>query len=102
MTAEMPPPLRKEDNRLLRGAARFVDDIHLDRMVHGAFVRSAMPHAEIVSIDASRARAAGAIAVLTAKDLPFNDLPWVVRYWHPSIRNGLPKIPRHRAGPLRR
>ncbi len=102
MTAETPPPLRKEDNRLLRGAARFVDDIHLDRMVHGAFVRSAMPHAEIVSIDASRALAAGAMAVLTAKDLPFNDLPWVVRYWHPSIRNGLPKFLATRAGPLRR
>lgn len=28
MTAEMPPPLLKEDNRLLRGAALFVDDIH--------------------------------------------------------------------------
>jgi aerobic carbon-monoxide dehydrogenase large subunit len=92
MTAETPPPLRKEDNRLLRGAARFVDDVHLDRMVHGAFVRSAMPHAEIVSIDASRALAAGAMAALTAKDLPFIDQPWVVRYWHPSIRNGLPKF----------
>ena len=61
-------------------------------MVHGAFVRSAMPHAEIVSIDPSRAVAAGALAVLTAGDLPFNEQPWIVRYWHPSIRNGLPKF----------
>ena len=32
------------------------------------------------------------MAVLTAGDLPFNDQPWIVRYWHPSIRNGLPKF----------
>ncbi|HEY7244246.1 MAG TPA: xanthine dehydrogenase family protein molybdopterin-binding subunit [Xanthobacteraceae bacterium] len=84
--------LRREDARLLRGRARFVDDIRLDRMVHGAFVRSPLPHADIISIDASRAMAAGAVAILTARDLPFNDRPWVVRYWHPSIRNGLPKF----------
>ena len=84
--------LRKEDARLLRGRARFVDNIRLDRMLHGAFVRSPLPHAELVSINASPARAAGAISVLTARDLPFNDQPWIVRYWHPSIRNGLPKF----------
>ncbi len=93
MTARAaPPPLRKENARLLRGRARFVDNIHLHRMLHGAFVRSALPHAGIAAIDASRAIAAGAIAVLTARDLPFNDQPWIVRYWHPSIRNGLPKF----------
>jgi carbon-monoxide dehydrogenase large subunit len=85
-------PLRKEDARLLRGGARFVDNVRLDRMVHGAFVRSPVPHAEIASIDAARALAAGALAVLTARDLPFNDQRWIVRYWHPSIRDGLPKF----------
>ncbi|MGE3877164.1 MAG: xanthine dehydrogenase family protein molybdopterin-binding subunit, partial [Parvibaculaceae bacterium] len=83
-------PLRKEDARLLMGRANYVDNVHLDRMVHGVFVRSTMAHAEIVSIDPSAALKAGALCVLTAKDLPFNDKPWVVRYWHPSIRNGMP------------
>src|SRR5579863_3170949 len=92
MNVEARSPLRKEDGRLLRGAARFVDDVHLDHMAHGAFVRSAMPHAEIMAIDTSRARAAGALTVLTASNLPFNEKPWVVRYWHPSIRNGLPRF----------
>jgi aerobic carbon-monoxide dehydrogenase large subunit len=85
-------PLRREDARLLRGRARFVDNVHLPRMVHGAFVRSPYAHAEIVAVDAARALAAGALAVLTARDLPFNDQRWIVRYWHPSIRNGLPKF----------
>lgn len=82
-------PLRKEDARLLLGRGRFVDNVHLDRMVHGAFIRSPMAHAEIVSIDASEALAAGALCVLTARDLPFNDKPWVLRHSHPSIRGGM-------------
>ena len=92
MTMEAAHPLRREDAKLLRGRARFVDNIHLDRMVHGAFVRSTHAHADIVSIDVSRALVAGAMAVLTARDLPFNDGPWIVRYWNPCIRNGLPKF----------
>ena len=49
-------------------------------------------HAEIVSIDVDAALAAGALCVLTARDLPFNDKPWVTRYWHSSIRDGMPKF----------
>lgn len=85
-------PLRREDERLLTGKGQYVDNVHLDRMVHGAFIRSPLAHAEIVSIDASEALAAGAMCVLTARDLPFNDKPWVTRYWHPGIRNGMPKF----------
>jgi carbon-monoxide dehydrogenase large subunit len=83
-------PLRKEDKRFLTGRARFTDDCHLDRLVEGIFIRSPMPHAEIVSIDASAAMEAGALLVLAAADLPFVDRDFIVRYWHPSIKNGLP------------
>lgn len=93
MTAKPPSadlPRRKEDARLLTGRARFVDDVHLDRMLYGVFVRSPLAHAELRGIDASAALAAGARLVLTARDLPFLGKPWVVRYWHPSIRGGMP------------
>ena len=43
-------PLRREDARLLRGRASFVDNIDLARMAHGAFVRSPFAHAEIGAI----------------------------------------------------
>jgi CO/xanthine dehydrogenase Mo-binding subunit len=33
-------PRRNEDRRLLTGEALFVDDVHLDGMLHAAFVRS--------------------------------------------------------------
>ena len=62
---------RKEDPTLLRGAGRYVDDIHLPGMLEAAFVRSPHPHARINGIDVSAARAApGVHAVLTYADLP--------------------------------
>jgi aerobic carbon-monoxide dehydrogenase large subunit len=82
--------LRKEDRRLLTGRARFTDDVHLDRMLEGVFIRSPIAHAMIARIDASAAIKAGALLVLTGPDLPFNDRRFLVRYWHPSIKNGLP------------
>src|SRR5262245_19511965 len=81
-------PIRKEDYTLLSGCAQFTDDIHLDRMVHGVFVRSPTAHAQIARIDTSDAMKSGALLVLTAKDLPFIDRNFIVRYWHPNIRNG--------------
>ncbi|MYF06358.1 MAG: hypothetical protein F4233_00405, partial [Rhodospirillaceae bacterium] len=61
---------RVEDARLLTGRARFVDDRALDRMAHAVFVRSPVAHAEIAGIETGEARAAGALLVLTANDLP--------------------------------
>jgi carbon-monoxide dehydrogenase large subunit len=61
---------RPEDARLLRGAARFVDDLDLPDLLHAAFVRSTLAHARIAAIDAQAARAApGVRAVLTHADL---------------------------------
>jgi carbon-monoxide dehydrogenase large subunit len=83
-------PLRREDRRLLLGRANFVDNLHRDGMLQGAFLRSPIAHAEIIRIDPSRALAAGAALVLVAADLPFNARPWVTRYWHSAIRGGMP------------
>ena len=61
---------RIEDQKLLRGAARFVDDIASADVLSAAFVRSPHPHALLRSVDASAARAMpGVIAVLTLDDL---------------------------------
>ena len=61
---------RLEDERLLRGEARFVDDIALPGMLEAAFVRSAHAHAHIREIDKSTALAIpGVHAVLTLDDL---------------------------------
>jgi aerobic carbon-monoxide dehydrogenase large subunit len=61
---------RREDQRLITGTGQYIDDLSLPNEVHMVFVRSAHPHARIVSIDAKGAKAApGVIAVLTGVEL---------------------------------
>ena len=53
------------------GAARYSADVTLPGLVWGKALRSPLPHARILAIDTSRARAVpGVLAVLTAADLP--------------------------------
>jgi len=62
---------RKEDRRLLTGAGRFVDDVHLPGVVHLALVRSPHAHARVVRVDATAAlRLPGVVSVLTVRDAP--------------------------------
>jgi len=61
---------RIEDPALLRGEGRFVDDIVVPDMLHGAFLRSPYAHARILRIDTTAAKALpGVNAVLLASDL---------------------------------
>jgi carbon-monoxide dehydrogenase large subunit len=61
---------RLEDNALLRGQGRFVDDIKLPGTLEAAFVRSPHAHATIKGIDASAALAVdGVHAVYTLAEL---------------------------------
>jgi carbon-monoxide dehydrogenase large subunit len=85
----VPRDLRKEDQRLLEGKTRFTDDVHLDGMLHGVFIRSIEAHARIKRIDTGAALAAGAHLVLCAADLPFADRNFILRYVNPNIRGGL-------------
>ncbi|MCZ6875755.1 MAG: xanthine dehydrogenase family protein molybdopterin-binding subunit [bacterium] len=77
MTIEHPPSgligaavRRVEDPVLLTGKGCYTDDIQLPGMLHMAFLRSPYPHANIVAINTSAARALpGVAAVLTGNDL---------------------------------
>jgi carbon-monoxide dehydrogenase large subunit len=76
VTAEADGPLfgrsvlRVEDERLLRGSGRFVDDLHPQGCLEAAFLRSPHAHARIGSIDAAEALALpGVVAVLTGADV---------------------------------
>jgi aerobic carbon-monoxide dehydrogenase large subunit len=60
---------RREDPRLLTGAARYTADFTLPGMVHAAIVRSPHAHARIRGIETSRAKQApGVVAVFTGAD----------------------------------
>jgi carbon-monoxide dehydrogenase large subunit len=63
------PVRRVEDQRFLTGRSRYVDDIQLPQMLHGAVVMSPHAHALIRKIDVSKAIAtAGVHLVLTGED----------------------------------
>ena len=63
-------PRRKEDERLITGRGRFIDDIAPPRLCHLALVRSTHARARIVGIDTEAARALPGVAVFLAADLP--------------------------------
>ena len=84
-----PGAKRLEDPALLRGEARFIDDIAVPGMLHAAFVRSPHGHAAIGAIDKAAALAlAGVHAVLTLDDLMphFSNHRLVVGLPSPSYR----------------
>jgi xanthine dehydrogenase molybdenum-binding subunit len=52
------------------GRTRYLHDLELPRLAHGKILRATRPHARIVRLDASRARARpGVLAVLTGEDV---------------------------------
>lgn len=60
---------RREDPRLLTGAARYTADFALPGMAHAAILRSPHAHARVLRVDATRARSApGVVAVFTGAD----------------------------------
>jgi carbon-monoxide dehydrogenase large subunit len=63
-------PRRKEDERLITGRGRFIDDIAPPGLVHLAVVRSTHARARIVAIDTAAARALPGVGVFLADDLP--------------------------------
>ena len=64
------PTPRTEDDRLLRGRGRFLDDVNLEGQARAYVVRSPHAHAEILGLDATRAlRCPGVLGIFTAAHL---------------------------------
>jgi len=60
---------RKEDDRLLRGLGNFADDFSLPGQLYCEILRSPVPHARIVRVDASRAtEVPGAVIAVTGQE----------------------------------
>ncbi|MDD3822181.1 MAG: xanthine dehydrogenase family protein molybdopterin-binding subunit [Sphaerochaetaceae bacterium] len=66
------PALRKDSHDKVTGSAQFCADITLTGMLHGAVLRSKVPHGIIKSIDVSAAKEAeGVRAVVTGEEVPY-------------------------------
>jgi carbon-monoxide dehydrogenase large subunit len=69
---------RKEDARFIRGQGRYVDDVQLPGMLHGAILRSPLAHAHVGSIDTSAALQHPKVhAVITGRDLEARGMAWM-------------------------
>ncbi|HZP76770.1 MAG TPA: xanthine dehydrogenase family protein molybdopterin-binding subunit [Pseudolabrys sp.] len=75
---------RVEDDALLRGAGKFMDDLRQPNQVFAAFVRSPHAHARVTSIDtAAASKAKGVLKVFTAPDMKAGNVGSVSR--HPPV-----------------
>jgi 2-furoyl-CoA dehydrogenase large subunit len=83
--------LRVENPPLLRGKGGFIDDLPVKTgTLHAAILRSPLPHAEIVAIDASAAlRCPGVHAVVTGKDVAALTAPFIVGLQTPLDYRGI-------------
>jgi aerobic carbon-monoxide dehydrogenase large subunit len=84
---------RREDPRLITGAATYTDDVKLPGLVYAAFLRSPYAHARITKIDVQAAKdAPGVLAVYTGADIKDRVAP-VPCAW--NVPNCNLKIPAH-------
>jgi len=84
---------RREDPRLITGAATYVDDVKLPGLIYAAILRSPYAHARITAVNVSEARKApGVIAVYTGADIKDRVAP-VPCAWNPP--NCDLKVPAH-------
>jgi carbon-monoxide dehydrogenase large subunit len=80
---------RKEDERLLTGRGRYVDDIDVPGALHATFVRSPHAHARIAAIDVQAALGMpGVVAVVTGKDVA----EWTTRHRMAPAIEGLQAV----------
>ena len=83
------PVRRVEDQRFLTGRARYVDDIVLPHMLHGAVVMSPHAHARIISINAKPAlEMDGVHLVLTGEDAKRQNLGGIPPLFMPEDMGG--------------
>jgi carbon-monoxide dehydrogenase large subunit len=80
---------RVEDERLLTGRGRYVDDLEIPGTLHAAFVRSPVAHGRLLGVEVEDARRAPGVAlVLTAADVA-GETDW----FQPGGPEGLAKSP---------
>ena len=71
------------------GRGEYVDDVHMEGMVHASAVRSQYPRARVLDIDTGAALALpGVLAVLTADDVPNNKVGHIQQDWDVMIAKG--------------
>ena len=88
---------RKEDHRFLSGRGNYTDDINRPGQLYAVMRRSDRPHARLLNVDTSAAKAApGVIAIYTGADLDADGVGGVPCGWQIHNKDGSPMAePKH-------
>jgi CO/xanthine dehydrogenase Mo-binding subunit len=87
------PVPRKEGREKVTGSARYVDDIALPGMLHGATVRSRVPRGKIRSVTFGPGIAWDQYVVVTAKDIPGRNCISLILDDQPCLADGVVNHP---------
>lgn len=80
---------RKEGVGKVTGAARYVDDLVMDGMIHGATVRSKVPHGRVRAIRFDPGIPWEELVVVTAADIPGRNLVTMIEEDQPFLADGV-------------
>jgi carbon-monoxide dehydrogenase large subunit len=84
-------PRRKEDLRFISGRGNYTDDINRPGQLYAVIRRSDRPHAKLLSIDTTAAKAAaGVVAVYTHEDMAPDNLGGIPCGWQIHSKDGSP------------
>ena len=67
------------------GVARYPADYYRNNMIYGKTLRTSVVHANVVSIDTSKAEKIPGVTVLTAKDIPGHNAHGVIKQHQPIL-----------------
>ena len=81
-------PRRREDARFITGRGAYIDDLKFENLARAVFLRAPHAHALIRSIDTRAAKAAQAVAVLTAADAAVDGLKSLRPYAEANVQTG--------------
>jgi len=86
-------PPRKEGPEKVTGAALYIDDIHFDDLLHGATIRSSVPHARLVGVHFDPAFDWTGFTIVTAADIPGKNFVTLIETDQPYLASDLIKHP---------
>ena len=82
---------RKEDLRFLSGRGQYTDDINRPGQLYAHIIRSPHPCADLVKVDAAKAKAApGVVAVFTGADMAADNVGGIPCGWLVKNKDGSP------------
>src|SRR5579872_4271277 len=84
---------RKEGRDKVTGRAKYVDDLKLPGMLHGATVRSQKPRGRIQGIDFDPALPWHEFTIVTAKDIPGENAVALITLDQPYLADGFVNHP---------